>query len=405
MTRRFVAVGAGQTAAVAARTLRRRGFDGEIVLVGAEVHPPYQRPPLSKGILLGTTTADDLAILTPEWCADNSVELRTGIRVERLVTASRSLELSDGSSITADIVLFATGGRPRTLPGVSSERVLYLRTLDDALRLRTGLSSGKRIVTVGGGFVGAEVAASASVCGANVTMLEKLDAPLVRTLGAEMGAVCAEIHREHGVDLRTREVVETVRETGDGVQVRTSAGMVYEADLVVVGVGMVPNSEVAAAAGITVDNGILVDECCRTNVDGVLAAGDVANHRHPVFGRRLRVEHFDNANKQGAAAARTALGTPKPYDDVHWFWSDQYEYNLQYAGHAPEWSDVVVRGSIVERSFCAFYLLGGIVQAAFAVDRGEDISYAKEFIANRAAPDPAKLRDEEIDLDELVSWS
>lgn len=402
---RFVAIGAGQTAAVAARTLRRRGFDGEIVLVGDETHAPYQRPPLSKGLLVGTETLDDIGILSPSWCSDNSVELRTGVRARRLRPTTRTIELSDGSELVADKVLFATGGRPRPLAGVTSRHVVYLRTVDDALRLRDALAPGKRLITVGGGFIGAEVAASARARGASVTMLEMMDVPLRRALGHEMGSLCADIHRDHGVDLRTGEVVESVRDTTEGVRVRTSSGVVHDADLVVVGVGMVPNSEVAAAAGITVDNGILVDECCRTNLEGVLAAGDVANHRHPVFNRRIRVEHFDNANKQGAAAARTLLGSTQPYDDVHWFWSDQYEHNLQYAGHAAEWSDVVIRGSVADRQFCAFYLLNGVVQAAFAIDRGEDITFARELIATRAAPDPAKLRDEDLDLDELIPWS
>lgn len=402
MTRTVVTVGAGQTAAVAARTLRRRGFDGAIVLVGDERHPPYQRPPLSKGFLQGDETAADLQLLSEQWCADQHVELRLGSPVVRLDPAARRVELADGSSVDADLVLFASGGTPRTLPGVAGERVVALRTLDDAQRIRDAVEAGGRIVTVGGGFIGAEIAASARMRGADVTVLEMLDVPLERVLGRRMGEVCAAIHRDRGVDLRTGETVASVTETPDGAVVHTAGGSTIEADLVVVGVGIVPNTAVAAAAGVHVDNGIVVDECCRTNVDGVFAAGDVANHYHPGLGRQVRVEHFDNASKQAAAAARAMLGQPVPYDAVHWFWSDQFDHNLQYAGHADIWDEVVIRGSVDSLEFTAFYLLGGVVQAAFAVDRGEDITMAKELIATHAAPGAAKLADEDVELEELV---
>lgn len=402
MTQSVVMIGAGQTAAVAARTLRRRGFDGRITLVGDEPHLPYQRPPLSKGFLQGKEQVEDLVLVTDAWCTDNAVDLRVGIRATRLDPSSGTVVLADGSSVQGDSVLFATGGRPRVLPRITSERVVYLRTVDHAIRVRDALRPGARLITVGGGFIGAEIAASARLRGAEVTMLEMLDVPLARVLGADMGALCARIHRDKGVDVRTRETVESVTDTSDGVIVRTASGAVFEGDIVVIGIGIEPNVEVAAASGVEVDNGIVVDEFCRTSVENVFAAGDVANHYHPVFGRRVRVEHFDNANRQAAAAAMTILGKPSAYDNVHWFWSDQYDFNLQYAGHAPEWSDIVIRGSVDDVNFTAFYLLNGVVQAAFAIDRGEDIVWAQELVAARATPDPAKLRDEDVELEELV---
>ena len=402
MTQSVAVIGAGQTAAVAARTLRRRGFDGRITLVGDEPHLPYQRPPLSKGFLQGKESADELTLLPDRWCTDNAVDLRVGIAARRLDASSRSIELADGSMVKADTVLLATGGRPRVLPRITSERVVYLRTIDHATRVRDKLRPGARLITVGGGFIGAEIAASARYRGADVTMLEMLDVPLVRVLGPEMGAVCARMHRDNGVDVRTREVVESVADTPDGVVVRTASGSVFEGDIVVVGIGIEPNVEIAAASGVKVDNGVVVDEYCRTSVDGIYAAGDVANHFHPVFGRHLRVEHFDNANRQAAAAAMSMLGKPAPYDNVHWFWSDQYDFNLQYTGHAPEWSQIVIRGVVEDLDFTAFYLLNGVVQAAFAIDRGDDIVWARELVAARAAPDPAKLRDEDVELEELV---
>lgn len=402
MTASVVMIGAGQTAAVAARTLRRRGYDGAVTLIGDEPHLPYQRPPLSKGFLQGTETAEDLVLLDDKWCTDNAVDLRIGIAATALDASSGRVQLADGSSVRADAVLFATGGRPRVLPRITSERVVYLRTIDHATRVRATLRPGSRLITVGGGFIGAEIAASARARGAHVTMLEMLEVPLSRVLGHDLGALCARIHRDNGVDVRTGEVVESVTDTADGVIVRTASGLVVEGDLVVVGIGIDPNDELAAASGLQVDNGIVVDEFCRTSIDGIYAAGDVANHYHPVFGRRVRVEHFDNANKQAAAAAMSILGRPKSYDSVHWFWSDQYDYNLQYAGHASKWSQTVIRGELDSLDFTMFYLDDGIVQAAFAIDRGDDIVWAKELIAARAAPDPDKLRDQDIELEELL---
>lgn len=402
MTKSVAIIGGGQVAAVAARTLRRRGFDGAITIIGDEPHLPYQRPPLSKGYLQGREQMGDLVLMDEAWCSANAVDLRIGMAVTALDAFSRRVGLADGSSVRADNVLFATGGRPRLLPGITSERVVYLRTIDHAKRVRDMLQPGSRLITVGGGFIGAEIAASARTAGADVTMIEMLDVPLKRALGRELGEVCAQIHRDHGVTVLTGEMVESVRDVTDGVVVRTASGREVEGDLVVVGVGIEPNAELAGAADIAVDNGIVVDEFCRTSVDGIYAAGDVANHHHPVFGGRVRVEHFDNANRQAAAAAMSILGRRAAYDNVHWFWSDQYEFNLQYAGHAPVWTQTAVRGSMDTRSFTVFFLHDGVVRAAFAIDRGEDIVWAKELIAARATPDPAKLADEELDLEGLV---
>lgn len=402
MTGSVAIIGGGQVAAIATRTLRRRGFDGTVTVIGDEPHLPYQRPPLSKGFLQGQEQAADLTLLDENWCAANSVELRIGVEVTGLDAFARRVMLADGSSVRAENVLFATGGRPRVLPGISSERVVYLRTIDHAIRVRDTLRPGSRLITVGGGFIGAEIAASARARGADVTMIEMLEVPLERALGRDLGELCAQIHRDHGVTVLTGEFVESVRDVADGVVVRTASGKELEGDLVVVGVGIEPNSEVAEAAGIAVGNGILVDEYCRTSVEGIYAAGDVANHHHPVFGERVRVEHFDNANRQAAAAAMSILGRLAPYDNVHWFWSDQYEFNFQYAGHASHWTQAVVRGSVDARSFTVFYLENQIVKSAFAIDRGDDIVWAKELIAARATPDPAKLQDEDVALEELV---
>jgi 3-phenylpropionate/trans-cinnamate dioxygenase ferredoxin reductase subunit len=306
--------------------------------------------------------------------------------------------LQGGERVPYDALLLATGGRPRTPLGPPRDRILYLRTIEDAERIRSHLESGSHLVTVGAGFIGAEVAASARMLGLEVTVLERHEAPLARAIGPEIGRMYAEIHREHGVDLRTGEGVEGVEETADGVVIRTTTGAVIEGDVVVVGVGIQPNVELAEAAGVEVDNGIVVDEYCRTSVEGIFAAGDVANHYHPVFGRRIRVEHYDNALKQGTAAARNMLGGDEVFDDPHWFWSDQYKYNLQYAGFAHEWDETVVRGSLEDRDFVAFYLKDGVILAALGLNRGGDVRRAMKLIRMRASPDPNHLRAEDVDL-------
>jgi 3-phenylpropionate/trans-cinnamate dioxygenase ferredoxin reductase subunit len=395
-------VGAGQTAAVAVRTLRRRGFDGQLVLIGAEPHLPYQRPPLSKEYLAGEQDRDEVFLLTEKWCADNAVDLRLGTGASRVDAAAGAVELEDGTRVEADAVLLATGSRARLLPGAEGDRVVHLRTLDDADRLRGHLRPGRHVITVGGGFIGAEVASVARAAGARVTVLEALDVPLEPVLGREFGGVCGRILRDNGVDLRTGETVTEVAETAGGVTVRTAAGTVLGGDVVVVGIGSVPNTEVAERSGIAVDGGVLTDEHCRTSTDRVFAAGDVTNHYHPLFGRRMRVEHFDNANKQGMAAAKNMLGRTTVYGDPHWFWSDQFDLNLQHAGHVSQWADVVVRGSVEELDFLAFALDGGVVRAAFAVERGGGMFLARELIAAGAAPDPDLLRDEDVELTELL---
>jgi 3-phenylpropionate/trans-cinnamate dioxygenase ferredoxin reductase subunit len=400
MTGTIVTIGAGQTAAVAARTLRRRGFDGRIELIGDEELPPYQRPPLSKDYLAAGDD-DGLFLLTEKWCADNDVHLRLGSPAARIHPDRAAVELADGSEIAADGVLIATGGAARRLPGVEGDRVHYLRTLPDADRLRRELRPGTRLIVIGAGFIGSEVAATARGAGVDVTVVETFEVPLQRALGREMGAACAGIHRRHGVDLRLGETVESVVETADGVVVTTSGGRL-EGDHVVVGIGIVPNVEVARRSGLAVDNGVLVDEYCRTSVPRVYAAGDVANHRHPLFDERIRVEHFDNANRQGAAAAGNMLGRDAVFDDPHWFWSDQYDLNLQYAGHARDWDQLAVRGSVDDLDFCAFYLRDGLIRAAFGVERGGDVLLAKELIAGRVSVDPAILRDDDVDLAELT---
>jgi 3-phenylpropionate/trans-cinnamate dioxygenase ferredoxin reductase subunit len=402
MDRTFVVVGANLCGGTVVHTLRQEGFDERIVLVGEEPDLPYERPPLSKEYLRGEQALDSLFLQPSSWYEENRVELRLGTRAVAIDPVERAVELSDGDRVGYDAVLLATGGRPRRLPGEPIERVLYLRTIGDADRIRAELAAGRHLIVVGAGFIGAEVAASARTLGLEVTCLELLDVPLERALGKEMGRLYAEIHREHGVDLRTGEGVQTIEQTDGGVVVRTTRGAAIEGDAVVVGVGIEPNVELGDSAGAKIDNGIVVDEFCRTTIEGVYAAGDVANHWHPVFGRHIRVEHFDNAIKHGSAAARNMMGRAESYDDPHWFWSDQYDHNLQYAGFAATWDEIVVRGSTEARNFIAFYLSDGVVLAALGLNRGKDVRRTMKLIRQKARPDPMLLRDEDVDLRTLA---
>jgi 3-phenylpropionate/trans-cinnamate dioxygenase ferredoxin reductase subunit len=399
-TKTFVTVGAGQTAAVAARTLRRRGFDGRIVLIGDEPYAPYQRPPLSKEFLSGAEDFESLLLLPQAWLASNDVDIITGTEVTRVDPGTRTVELACAAPIVADAVLFATGGRPRTLPvpGPRPDLVHYLRTVDDAQRLQHTLAPGRRLVLIGAGFIGLEIAATASILGADVVVLEAADVPLARVLGAQLGEVCARMHRDNGVDIRTGTVVSGLRTTDTGVVIDIAGSSSLEADAVVVGIGITPNVAVAAASGLTIDDGIVVDAAGRTSNPNVYAAGDVARRYSERASGHVRVEHFDNANKQGVAVANAMLGRDAVSDEASWFWSDQYGHNIQSLGAAT--AELTIRGNVDDLDFTAFYTEDDVVCGAFTVDRGEDVMVARELLGRRV--DRAALTDEDTDLWELV---
>lgn len=401
MTRRtFVTIGAGQTAAVAARNLRRRGFDGRILLLGDEPHPPYQRPPLSKEYLAGTGTADSLWILPPKWLTDNDVEIVTGATVSRVDTSSRTVEFTDRTAMAADAVLFATGGSPRTIPvpGPRPDLIHYLRTLDDAQRLAPLLTPGRRLAIIGAGFIGLEIASTAAAAGVSVTVLEAVPIPLSRVLGPEMGEVVCRLHRDNGVDLRVGAQLTGIRTTRSGVVISIADAGPVEADAVVIGVGINPNVAAAEASGLDVDNGIVTDAVGRTSAPHIFAAGDVACRFSPRAGRHVRVEHFDNASRQGVAVASAMLGRESVSDDPPWFWSDQYGRNLQFVGTAH--GTPVIRGDLDALEFTGFYLQGSAVCGAFTIERGEDIVAARELLGRDV--DAAALRDEDTELWDLV---
>jgi 3-phenylpropionate/trans-cinnamate dioxygenase ferredoxin reductase subunit len=398
--RTIAIAGASLAGASAALALRDEGFDGRIVLVGDEDELPYERPPLSKKYLSGEQPFEKALFRPAAVYDERAIELVLGTRVASIDVRERALVLADGRRIRADRILVATGGRNRRppIPGLDLDGVHDLRTRADADALRAELRPGLRAAVVGLGFIGSEVAATLRGTGADVVAIEAFSVPLERVLGPQVGSALAALHREHGVELALGESVASIEGKGRAELVRTASGRAVECDLVVVGLGIQPNTEIVDGTGVLVDDGIVVDELCRTSVDGIFAAGDVARHFHPTFGAHVRVEHWLNAIEQGGAAARSMLGAGAPYSELHWFWSDQYETNLQYAGHHREWDELVVRGSLEERRFVGFYVKDGVPLAAVAMNMARDLRRSFGLLRARRRVDPALLRDPDVDL-------
>ena len=377
-------VGASLAGYWAAETLRRDGFEGRISLIGDEPHAPYDRPPLSKKFLAGDLDDDRLPLTTAEKLADLGLEMRLGCQATGLDVATRTLEV-DGVAEPYDGLLIATGARCRNLPGTAGLAGVHtLRTRDDAEAIRDALANGaRRVVVVGAGFIGAEVASTAIGRGAEVTMVEALEAPFGRVLGVEMGAVMADVHRRHGVDLRTGVGVDEVLGDDRLVGVRLADGATLEADLLVVGIGVVPNTDWLEGSGLTLDDGVVCDETCLAAPD-VAAAGDVARWANPRYGEVMRVEHWDNAVQQGVHAARRLLQSDEeatPYAPVPWFWTDQYDRKVQLAGRPHTDDEVrVVAGSTAEHRFAAFYGRDGRFTAALGMNRPRQVMQSKGLL-------------------------
>lgn len=403
-----VIVGASLAGAKAAETLRAEGFDGRIVLIGAENDAPYERPPLSKGFLLGREDKSKIFVHADAWYQDNSVELMLGRRVTRLDRRSRTVELDGGERIHYSKVLLATGASPRRLEiaGGGLDGIHYLRRVADAERLRSALSSGPRVVVVGAGWIGLETAAAARELGCHVTVVEPRHAPLLAALGPEMGGFFADLHRERGVDVRLGHGVTEIRGVAGRVTaVVTDGGSVIPAEVVIVGVGARPNVELAAAAELAVDNGVLVDQSLRTDDPDVYAAGDVANAFHPHYARPVRVEHWANALHGGPAAAKSMLGQSVSYDRVPYFFTDQYDVGMEYTGWFPPggYDAVVTRGDVSGKSFHAFWIHAGRVVAGMHVNRWDDgVGAAQALITSRMVVDRDRLADPSVPLAELA---
>jgi 3-phenylpropionate/trans-cinnamate dioxygenase ferredoxin reductase component len=404
---RVVIVGASLAGAKAAETLRAEGFRGSVTMVGAEHDLPYDRPPMSKGALKGEESYDSAILHPKQWYDEQDIELRLGHEVRRVDAAGHQVELDNGTALPYDRLLLATGSRVRTIPvpGADAEGVHYLRTMDDSQRLRKRLEDRPNVVVVGGGWIGLEVAAAARGYGATVTILEPQPTPLYGPLGPEVGQVYADLHTSNGVDLRTGEGVQEIRTEGGHVTgVVTSRDETVPADMVVVGVGVLPNVELATEAGLEVDDGVLCDQTLRTSDPDVYAAGDIANWFNPLLGRRVRVEHWANAHDGGEAVARAMLGQDVVYDVVPFFFSDQYDTGMEYAGHVPRGVQptVVTRGDVAGREFMAFWLDDGRLLAGMHINVWDSIDAVQDLIRAGETVHPARLSDPDVPLAEVA---
>lgn len=403
MSDAVVVVGAGLAGAKVVETLLKEGFDGRLTLIGAEPYPPYVRTGLSKEVLRGVAEAESLIVHPLQWYQDAGVATHLGDAATALDLAARRVRLASGLEVPYDQLVITTGSHARKvdLPGADLEGVLSLRTMDDGLTLRANLVPGRRLVLVGGGWIGLEAAAAASLAGCSVTVLEAGRLPLLNVLGETIAEHFARLHTAHGVVIRT-EVKVAGFEGADGHVTGVRVGdEVLPADVVLVGVGAIPNTALAEAAGLAVDNGILVDEHLRTADPAVLAAGDVANAYNTLLGRRLRVEHWDNARRQGRLAALSVLGQPKVYDWQPYFYTDQYDLSMEYVGNAGRDADIVLRGRTEDGSFIAFWLESGLITAAMNVNIDKVNPTLRKLVGRQIGPE--RLADPGIALEDLVS--
>jgi 3-phenylpropionate/trans-cinnamate dioxygenase ferredoxin reductase subunit len=404
MTDTFIIAGAGLAGAKAAETLREEGFDGRLVMIGAEPERPYERPPLSKDYLRGDAERETIYVHPEGFYAEHDIELKLGRRAVELDLRERELVLDDGEWLHYDRLLLTTGAEPRRLaiPGSELDGVLYLRSVADCDVLRGRLDQGGSVVVVGAGWIGCEAAASARSRGLDVTVVDPQAVPLEHVLGRELGAVYRDIHLDHGVRMQLGTGVDRFEGAGAVERVQTSDGDAIDCDFVVVGVGVRPRIEVAMRAGIAVGDGILADERLQTSAPGVFVAGDVAGAQHPFYGERVRVEHWANALEQGPGAARNMLGRALAYERLPYFFSDQYDVGMEYTGYARTWDRVVFRGDPATREFIAFWLDGDRVVAGMNVNVWDVVDPIQRLIRERIAVDDQRLADPDVPLELLA---
>jgi len=400
MAEHLVIVGGGQAAAQSVQSLRQQNFAGAITLLSDEALPPYQRPPLSKKYLTGEMPRERLLLRPAAFYAEKGVTLELNCRVAELDLPARRVRLHDGRTQNYGRLLLATGSRVRRLdvPGIDLGGVHYLRTIADVDGITASLTPGARVLLVGAGYIGLEVAATVRQRGFEVTVLEAADRVMARAVSPEISAFYDACHRNAGVAIHYGATVRALQGNGRVTAVEATGGQTFPCDVVIIGIGVVPNVELAAAAGLTCDNGIVVDEFARTADPNVVAAGDCTNHPHPVLGRRVRLESVPNALHQAKVAAATLIGAPVAYSEVPWFWSDQYDLKLQIVGLSTRYDEVVLRGDPATRSFAAFYLGGGQLLAVDAINSPREFLAGKKLVAARAKVPAAQLRDPNIDL-------
>jgi 3-phenylpropionate/trans-cinnamate dioxygenase ferredoxin reductase subunit len=401
-----VIVGGGLAGAKTADALRAQGFDGAVTLIAAEPDLPYERPPLSKGYLAGKASFDEAVVHPEHWYRDHRIDLRRATRAAAIDAGQHRVGLADGTTLDYDKLVLATGAQPRRLavPGADADGVYYLRTREDADAIRACFGAGQRLVVIGGGWIGLEVAACARGEDTEVTVLEAAELPLFGVLGPELARVFADLHRDHGVDLRPGVRVGAITTSrGRATGVRLGDGSTIEADAIVVGVGVTPDLALAESAGLDLDNGVLVDGSLRTSDPDIYAVGDIANHDHPVFGHRVRVEHWATALRQPAVAVAALLGRHTSYTELPYFYSDQYDLGMEYVGYAPNggYDQVVVRGDLAGREFVAFWLAYGRIKAAMNVNVWGVVESIKPLITAGRGVNSDRLADPGVPYEAL----
>ena len=401
---RTIVVGAGQGAGQLVASLRQEKYEGEIVMIGEEPFLPYQRPPLSKAYLAGELPTERVLVRPEKFYVDKGIETRIDTRVEAIDREARTVNLAGGETMSWDHLVIATGSHVRRLPipGIELDGVHYLRTMGDVDGIRSGIGEGKHLVIVGGGYIGLEVAAVARKLGMEVTVLEMEDRILARVTTPSMSAFYTRVHTEHGVDIRTGTAAAEILGDGTVTGVRCTDGTELKADMVIVGVGIIPTTGLAEAAGLTCENGIVVDAHCRTSDPAIFAIGDCTNHPSKLLGRRLRLESVPNAMDQARTVAKNIMGGDAEYDAVPWFWSDQYDLKLQMVGFSAGADDEVVRGDPETGSFARFYLTDGVLTAVDAVNRPKEFMASKLLVAAQKPIDAGQLADEAVDIKSLI---
>ncbi|PPR09655.1 MAG: Rhodocoxin reductase [Alphaproteobacteria bacterium MarineAlpha11_Bin1] len=400
----FVVIGAGQAGGWTAKTLRDEGFDGRIILIGDENFPPHERPPLSKEVLLGEP-ARDLCLLWPSETLDEAeIEMRLGVRVTKIIPDIHELTLQSGETVHWDKLMIATGGRATTLPveGADLDGVFTLRTIDDAETIHSRITGDATVLVIGAGWIGLEVAAAARKQGAPTIIIELADRVCARALTPDMSQWIHDLHVRNGVDIRCGVSFSHFKGNGGLKHAVLSDGSIIECDIAVVGIGLTPNTELASAAGLETDNGIVVDEQCRTSHPDIYAAGDNARHPNPFLGRHIRLESWENAQNQAICAAKAMLGGEETYAEIPWFWSDQYGANIQMMGLPKEWNETAVRGNREKGEFVEFYLKDGKLEGAAAINNPRDLRFTRRMMMSDRIFSASDLADPDIKLQKLL---
>jgi NADPH-dependent 2,4-dienoyl-CoA reductase/sulfur reductase-like enzyme len=403
-TENFVIIGAGHAGGVAVQAMRGAGHEGSITLIGDETHLPYERPPLSKELLQAVGGEGFRTMRDEAYYAENDVTLMLGVKATTIDAQKQTIALSTGNSLPYDKLLLTTGGdvRKLSIPGADLDGIHYLRTLDDSRAIEALLKENANLVVVGGGFIGLEVAASARKRGANVTVMEAMAHLMGRALPGDISAMFLDLHSENGVNVRLNDGVQAFLGDGHVDGIETSAGETIAADAVIVGVGIIPETALAESAGLTLDNGIIVDEFARTSNANIYAAGDNTNHFNPLLDRHIRLEAWQNAQNQAATAARNMCGANEVYAETPWMWSDQFDANLQLAGLPSTWGEMIYRGDIASRDFIGFQLKDDMIEAAIAVNRPRDMRVARRLMDGNARVSTADIGNEDISLRDIL---